>query len=99
MDYQQLILVFLGSGAFTAIISSVCQYFINKHNNKGNLEKGVMAMLGYQVKHEAERLIDQGHMSLNEYRQLEELNEIYHSLGGNGYVKTLMERVDNLPVD
>lgn len=95
---ETIIIAIISSSAFTALINAIIN-LITKRNEKETLtQKGIMCLMGYTIRTQCEKLIQDGHISITEYRQLQELNITYHSMGGNGYVKALMEKVDKLPV-
>lgn len=83
----------------TAIASSgawaFLQYLLDKRDNN---KKAIVGLMGFTIRGECEHRIKQGGITLENLRQLQELNEIYHKQGGNGYVKTLMDKVAKLPI-
>lgn len=95
---KTIIIAIVSSGAFTTLINFVLNYWNKKQENKSNISKALMCLLGYEIKTECHRLIKSKAVELNDLEQLEELNKLYHEMGGNGYVKTLMENVKKLEV-
>ena len=95
---KTIIIAILGSGAFTTLVNAYLNYLNKKNENKSNISKALMCLLGYEIKSECQKLIKAKAVDLNDLEQLNELNEIYHQMGGNGYVKTLMDNVKRLEV-
>ena len=95
---KTILIAILGSGAFTTIVNAFLNYLNKKNENKSNISKALMCLLGYEIKTECHRLIKSKAVDLNDLEQLNELNELYHQMGGNGYVKTLMDNVKKLEV-
>lgn len=79
-----------GGAAATAIVDSV------RFNKK--MQKGIMCSLGSDIRRDCEDAIAKGSIELIELRRINENNEVYHSLGGNGFVRTLIQKVNNLPI-
>lgn len=93
MDNTILIAI-ISSSAFTTLLN----FILNRVDKKSNINKALMCLLGYEIKSECRRLIKSKQVTLDDLEQLEELNKIYHDLGGNGYVKNLMAKVGSLEV-
>lgn len=89
-----ILIAIISSSAFTTLLN----FILNRVDKKSNVNKALMCLLGYEIKGECRRLIKAKQVTLDDLEQLEELNKIYHELGGNGYVKNLMEKVGRLEV-
>ena len=95
---KTIIIAIISSGAFTTLINAILNYINKRSEKKSNINKALMCLLGYELKNECHRLIKAKTLSLNDLEQLQELNNIYHEMGGNGYVKSLMSKVEQLEV-
>lgn len=91
---NDVFIAILTSGAFSAIVSSL----IARFEKKDKLQRSLVALMGFQIRDTCEKIIKQKKTTLSEFRQLQELNSIYHELGGNGYVKALMEKVSKAEI-
>lgn len=89
-----ILIAIISSSAFTTLLN----FILNRVDKKSNVNKALMCLLGYEIKGECRRLIKAKEVTLEDLEQLEELNKIYRELGGNGYVKNLMEKVGRLEV-
>ena len=86
-----VVLAIIGSGGFWTFL----QYQVEKHSDTRRMLLG----LGYErLISKCEEYIEQGHIPLNEYEELNKyLYEPYIAMGGNGTAKAMMEKVKNLP--
>ena len=58
-----------------------------------------LKQIRHTIVHTCEEALEKGEISINKLRSLEEMYEEYVEIfHGNGYVKTLMERVRKLPI-
>ena len=95
---KTILIAILSSGAFTTFINFLLNYWNKKNEGKSNINKALMCLLGYELKGECHRLIKAKSIELNDLEQLQELNTLYHNMGGNGYVKALMAKVEHLNI-
>lgn len=95
---KTIIVAILSSGAFTALINAIINYLNKKNEGKSNINKALMCLLGYELKSECQRLIKAKQVEFEDIEQLEELNKVYHLMGGNGYIKNLMDKVSKLEI-
>lgn len=82
----------------SSFVTTILNFVLNRIDKKSNINKALMCLLGYELKNECHRLIKAKSVYLDDLEQLQELNTIYHQLGGNGYIKTLMSKVETLEV-
>lgn len=95
---KTIIIAIISSGAFTTLINAVLNYINKRNEAKSNVNKALMCLLGYELKSECRRLIKENQADFEDLEQLDELNNLYHQMGGNGYVKNLMSKVLSLEV-
>ena len=91
---ETLIIAILSSSFVTTLLNFV----LNRLDKKSNINKALMCLLGYELKNECHRLLKAKTIYLDDLEQLQELNNIYHQLGGNGYIKSLMNKVEHLEI-
>lgn len=92
---ETLIIAIITSSAFATLVNTIINKIFDRNKDSELLKKALMCVLGYQVKHEAEKMVKKKQIKLNDYKQLQELNATYQSLGGNGYVHALMEKIES----
>lgn len=91
---NSIIIAVLSTSAFSTLLN----FLLNRIDKKGNINKALMCLLGYEIKSECRRLIKNKSADFEDLAQLEELNKIYRDMGGNGYVKNLLDKVSKLEV-
>ena len=89
------------------------EVIINHDNTLREIEKSLQSInksleeqkevnlkqIRHAIVHTCEEALEKGEISINKLRSLEEMYEEYVEIfHGNGYVKTLMERVRKLPI-
>ena len=95
---MEILLTILTSGAVATIITKVIDVIAEKRKGQSLLEKAVMSLLGITIRTNCESAIKKKGISVENLKQLEEMNAIYKTMGGNGFVKTLMDKVSKLPI-
>lgn len=86
-----IILAMLGSSSLTSLII----YFLTRNDNN---KKCFIAVMGMMIRKSCKEAIKENSISYEELEQLQNMNSLYKELGGNGFVKTLMEKVTKLPI-
>lgn len=95
MNYVvDIVIAILGSSSVSAIVASI----ITKKTKQDLLQKGLMSALSSLIRIDCRSAINEGSIDLVELRRINENNEVYHELGGNGYVKKLIAEVNSLPI-
>lgn len=61
-------------------------------------ELGVQALLRAEIIHLYNKYMDRGEMPIYERENAEELFKQYTNLGGNGVIKELIEKLNDLPI-
>lgn len=79
-----------GGSAVTAIINAIT----------GNRKERrlLLSNTGANLRMLCEKAIDRGSIDFIELRQINEMNDEYHAAGGNGFVKSLIQKVNALPI-
>lgn len=99
---QEIIIAIIGSGAFTAVVSVVATSIVNYRTRKKEsdelIKDSVKSLLGIQIRNQCEKAIERKCISIEELQQIQEMNNNYMKIGGNGFVKTLMKKVEALPI-
>jgi len=87
--------------SLVALLSTIIQLNSAKKKKSSEtaelIQSGVRELLFYRIKHNAERCIKDGFITLNGYQDLHRMYKIYHDMGGNGYITGLMEDIEGLP--
>ena len=87
-------------GAAIAVIGQLIMWAVNrkaeKQNRASEIADGVMFLLQDRIKYLAKHYIQDGQISAEDLEDLLRMHEVYHKLGGNGYLDTLIGAVKNL---
>lgn len=88
-----LVVAIFGSTGFWTLISN--------RNKKNNDESRLLMGLAFDaIIHRAEKYIEIGHISTDEYKEIYHyLYEPYKNMGGDGTAEKLMNEVKNLPTE
>ena len=95
---QTIIIAIIGSGALSAIISGVFGLVQNRKKKKDGLRDGVRIMLYDRIKHLGRKYIADEEVSAEDLEDLISMHTIYHELGGNGFLDSVMSQVKALPI-
>lgn len=91
---EEIIIAIISSGALSTLLT----FLINKLQKKDNLENAVMQLLGMTIRQRCEAAIEKERISSEELAQLQSMNTLYKSMGGNGYIRVLMSKIELLSV-
>jgi len=95
----QIILAIIGSGVITTIINRIFANIDRKREKETVAVKAMRALLRVQIRGLGKRYISDGKIEHDDLEDILELWDIYHnSLGGNGYLDAIMDRVRALQV-
>ena len=79
--------------------SGVWGYISHRSNRKDGTVNMLKGMAQHMIRAESTRLIEQGYVTVDEYRNLHKgLYTPYVQLGGNGIAEKILKEVDNLPI-
>lgn len=95
---NDLVLATISSGLLSTIIVKVIDTINNARQKDNETKKALMVLLGWQIREACKNALKCKQITMSELKQLEEMNKMYHSMGGNGFVKILIEKVERLEV-
>ena len=79
--------------------SGVWGFIAMRMNKRDETAKMLKGIAHHMIVTEGARLLDQGHVSMDEYRNLHRgLFKPYKELGGNGLAERIVKEVDKLPI-
>lgn len=93
-----LAIAFVSSGAFAALINVLFSAWKTKQDRKNGVAAGVRIILDDRIAWLGEKYVEAGEISAENLRTLIAMQEVYHSLDGNGYHDALMDKVMKLPI-
>lgn len=98
-DIVTIVVAFVSSGAFSAIINAVLSARREKRQKETGVTIGVRMLLYDRIKHLGKAYISRGSITTEELEDLIAMHKTYHDdLGGNGFLDALMKSVKALPI-
>ena len=82
-------------GAAVAGVFQLIMFFLNR---RAAASAALRLILQFQIKSLSREYIAQGGVSAEDLEDLVRMHEVYHRLGGNGYLDTLMDAVKRLKI-
>lgn len=80
------------------IVAGMFAYILKYMKRIVYIGEASKATLRYMILERCERLIERGYTTTEDIEELEEMNEPYRALGGNGTAKLMLAKVENLPI-
>ena len=100
---SSIVIAAISSGTIASIATAAINAVANKkskESEKASLTiEGIVCLMGYTIKSECKNAIKNGSIDIEDLEQPQDLNVKYKAMGGNGFVKNLMERVEKLPIN
>lgn len=87
--------IMAGGGAAIAGVFQLIMFFLNR---KGAERAALEQILQYDIKMLCRLYIEAGEISVEDLEELMRMHEVYHKLGGNGYLNALMDAVKRLTI-
>ena len=95
----EIIVAVIGSGLLTTVINRIFTYLDRRAEMRSGVTHGVRLVLKDRLRFLCVRYIEQGWIYADELEDIKAMHSAYHdTLKGNGYLDTLMERVDALQI-
>lgn len=91
-EWAQIILAFIGGGAFTALVEIIR----NTVEKKSAKNVALQFLLLQYIREEAQKHIDEDKISSEDLRMWLEMHKTYKRLGGNGYADELKNKITRL---
>lgn len=85
-------------GTLGLIYRQIMKNFTKIINDNKNVKYGVQAVLHDRILQKCTYLLGREYITTDDLEEIETLNEPYKALGGNGTVKTAIEKVKELPL-
>lgn len=85
-------------GGLGLIYKEIMKNFKQIKNDNKNVKYGVQAVLHDRILQKCTFILKRGYVTTDDLEEIETLNEPYKSLGGNGTVKTAIQKVSDLPL-
>lgn len=93
-----VLVAFLSGGGLVAVINAIHNTTRQKTEKEKALDNAMMYLMYFNLKSQAEKCISEGHVTTDDLKMINDAHQIYHSLGGNGFLDALMAKVNNIPI-
>lgn len=95
MDATTIIVAVISSGLLSTVINRLFDFW----DKKSGTQNGIRVILKDRIRFLCARYIEQGWIYEDELEDLVKMHDCYHkALKGNGYLDSLMNRVENLEI-
>lgn len=95
---QEVLIAIISSGAAVTLLNFVLSLVKDWWDRKNGLRAAMRIILDDRLCWLGEKYLSQGEISQANLKVYEKMHAAYVSLGGNGYHKTLMAKIENLPI-
>lgn len=96
---KTIIIAIISSGALSTLISGIFNLWSARKKSNDGVRAGMKMLLYDRIKHLGKAYISRGSITTDELEDLTEMHRIYHyDLDGNGFLDTLMNNVQKLPI-
>lgn len=93
-----VILAIITSGTLSALISGMFALSSQKKQEKNGLREGVRVLLYDRIKYLCKKAIKAGGITSDQLEDILSMHNVYHDLGGNGFLDSLIAQVKSLPI-
>lgn len=91
---NQSVIIAIISSCGGALVTAIANAIVGNRRDR----KLLLSNTGASLRMLCEKAIDRGSIDFIELRQINEMNDEYHVAGGNGFVKSLIQKVNALPI-
>lgn len=95
---QEVLIAIISSGVLVTILNFVLNLIKDWYDRKNGLRAAMRILLDDRLCHLGEKYIQQGDITQEQLKVFTKMHQAYKNLGGNGYHKTLMKRIEELPL-
>lgn len=95
---EAIIIAILSSSSIATIITAIINAIITHSKSYNSLVEANRILMKDRIKHLGNDYIHRGNITSEELQDLHEMHNCYHDLGGNGFLDTIMNNVNRLPM-
>lgn len=95
---QEVLIAIISSGVLVTILNFVLNLIKDWYDRKNGLRAAMRILLDDRLCHLGEHYLEQGYITQEQLKVFTKMHQAYKNLGGNGYHKTLMKRIEELPL-
>lgn len=94
---DDVLIAIISSGVLVTILNFVFTLVKDWYDRRKGLRAAMRIMLDDRLCHLGEKYLNAGYITTEQLKVFTKMHASYKSLGGNGYHKTLMAKIDALP--
>ena len=95
---EEVLIAIISSGAVVTVLNFVIGILKDLIDRRTGLRAAMRILLDEKLCHLGERYLEQGHITQEQLKVFTKMHQSYRSLGGTGYHKTLMKKIEDLPI-
>lgn len=95
---EEVLIAIISSGAVVTILNFVIGILKDLIDRRTGLRAAMRILLDEKLCHLGERYLEAGEITQEQLKVFVKMHQSYRSLGGNGYHKTLMKKIEDLPI-
>lgn len=94
----EILIAIISSGVLVTILNFVLNLIKDWYDRKNGLRAAMRILLDDRLCHLGEKYLEQGWITQEQLKIFVKMHQSYKNLGGNGYHKTLMAKIESLPI-
>lgn len=95
---QTIIIAIISSGALSTLITGLFSIYKSRREKQDGVTAGVRMLLYDRVKFLGKKYLEKGMVTAEELEDLVEMHRLYHNMGGNGFLDSIMDSVKHLQI-
>ena len=95
---EEVLIAIISSGAVVTVLNFVIGILKDLIDRRNGLRAAMRILLDEKLCHLGEKYLENGEITQEQLKVFVKMHQSYRSLGGNGYHKTLMKKIENLPI-
>ena len=94
----EILIAIISSGVLVTLLNFILNLIKDWYDRKNGLRAAMRILLDDRLCHLGEHYITQGYITQEQLKVFTKMHTAYKNLGGNGYHKTLMAKIESLPI-
>lgn len=95
---QDILIAIISSGIIVTILNFILNLIKDMVDRRRGLRAAMRILLDDRLCTLGAHYLSVGHITTEQLKVFTKMHQSYRSLGGNGYHKTLMAKIENLPI-
>ncbi len=94
----EILIAIISSGVLVTLLNFILNLIKDWYDRKNGLRAAMRILLDDRLCQLGERYLEQGFITQEQLKVFTKMHTAYKNLGGNGYHKTLMAKIESLPI-